>query len=370
MSFESVIRPAVQSCGTYVPGKPVEEVERELGLTDIIKMASNENPLGTSPKAIEAMMKELLANSNRYPESRCVELVRALAAFHDMPEEYIVVNNGLDAVITTLGMTFIDPGDEVIFADQTFPAYRNITNKMGGTRVEIPLTGSYELDLEAFAAAVTDRTKMVFVCNPNNPTGTINTASQVRELISRIPEHVIIVFDEAYYDFVESDEYMETIPLVKDHPNVIVLRTFSKIMGLAGLRCGYAIADPEIIAANYKVREPFPVNRMVQAGALASLEDYEYIKQVISLNREGRTQYYEAFSGMGLSCCPSHTNFIYVELPEQQSAEAVFQTMLRDGVIVRPQTYPGRPDALRITIGTAEENTRTIASLKKALSTT
>ena len=277
------------------------------------------------------------------------------------------MNNGLDAVITTLGMTFINPGDEIIFGNQTFPAYRNITNKMGGTCVEVPLNDSFELDLEAFTSAITEKTKMIFVCNPNNPTGTINTTSQLETLISKVPENIIIVFDEAYYDFVESDEYMETIPLVMKHPNIIVLRTFSKIMGLAGLRCGYAIAVPEILESVNKVREPFPVNRLAQAGALASLDDHDFIQKVTTLTKEGRASYYAAFKEMGLSYCPSHTNFIYVELPKGQSSQEIFKKMLGDGVIVRPQSCKNKLDALRITIGTQEENTRTIASLKKAL---
>lgn len=367
MDIKSIVRPSVLSCAKYIPGKPVEEVRDELGLEDIIKMASNENPLGASPKAMEAMIKELTTNANRYPESRCVQLVKALSQHHQMPEDHIIVNNGLDAVITTIGMTFINLGDEVIFGNQTFPAYRNITNKMGGSCVEVALNESFELDLQAFANAITPKSKLIFVCNPNNPTGTMNTAAQVEQLIRQTPENVLIVLDEAYFDFADSAEYPNSIPMVKDHPNVIVLRTFSKIMGLAAVRCGYAIANPEIIAAIDKVREPFPVNRIAQAGALASLQDMEFYQKVVVLNREGRSQYYDAFDELGLAYAHSHTNFVYVELPEGVSAQTVFQTMLRDGVIIRPQSSAGKRDALRITIGTTVENTRTILSLKRAL---
>lgn len=363
---ETMVRPAILGCRDYIPGKPVEEVEREYGITDIIKMASNENPLGTSKMAMEAMIDELKKNVNRYPESGCVKLVQKLAEIHGLSENQFYVDNGLDAVITMMGLTFISPGDEIIYGDITFPAYGNITRKMGGTFVEVPVTGDCRLDLEAFAGAVTDRTKIIFVCNPNNPTGTISTKKEVEALLSKVPENVLVVMDEAYYDFAEKKEYPQTVPMLKEHKNMIVLRTFSKIMGMASLRIGYAMADPDIVQMMKKAREPFPVNRIAQAGALSALDDKEFVEEVTKLNYEGRFQYHQAFNEMGLTSFESQTNFVYVEIGGYSSQE-IFVKMLKDGVIIRPQSFEGRPDALRITIGTKEENERTITSLKKAL---
>jgi len=360
------IRPAVFSCKDYIPGKPVEEVQRELGITDILKMASNENPLGTSPKAIEAMTRELQSHSHRYPESLCVELVEQLAGLHGVNPSQILVDNGLDGVITLIGMTFIDPGDEVIYGELTFPAYENITRKMGGTCVPVPLTEDYTLDLDGIAKAVTDKTKLIFVCNPNNPTGTVLDAQQIERLLAAVPPQVGIVLDEAYCDFVENPDYPDSVQYLKQHRNVFVLRTFSKLMGLAALRIGYAMTDSEVVRAMLKLRQPFSVNRVAQAGALASLEDEAFRQETLRVNSAGRAQFYQAFDELGLRYCPSHTNFIYVELAGADS-QAVFQSMLHDGVIVRPQKTPGRPDALRITFGTPEENIRTLESLKKAL---
>ncbi len=349
----------------YIPGKPVEEVKRELGLTDVLKMASNENPLGVSPLALEAMILELQNNSNLYPESLCTELVEKLASNHGINPGQIFIDNGLDGVITMIGLTFINPQDEVIFGELTFPAYENITSKMDGVCITVPMTEDNCLDLDGFVQAITPRTKMMFVCNPNNPSGTINTREEVERLLASVPPNVLVILDEAYYNFVDQLDFPQSISYMKDYPNLMILRTFSKVMGLAGLRIGYAIASSEIIKVMLKAREPFPVNRIAQAGALASLQDKEFVTKTVTLNWAGRKQYYKAFNEMGLRYYESQTNFVYVELGK--SADDVFQEMLRDGVIVRPLTAQGRPFALRISIGTPEQNERTIAVLKKAM---
>lgn len=365
--IEKSIRPAVLQCKDYVPGKPVEEVQRELGLTDVLKMASNENPLGTSPKALEAMVRELTANANRYPESLCVDLVDRLCEMHSLAPTQVMVDNGLDGVITVLGMTFIDPGDEVVYASPSFPAYENITRKMGGVCVPVALDAQYRMDLAAMAAAVTPKTKVLFVCNPNNPTGTVCKAAQVETLLQAVPKTVLVVLDEAYYHFVKDPDYPDSVGYLKNHENVVVLRTFSKIMGLAAQRVGYAMANEAVIKGMLKLRQPFPVNRAGQAGALASLDDVDFIEETLRVNNAGREQYYAVFREWGLPFCESHTNFIYVELPAGCPAQQVFGLMLQDGVIVRPQSFAGRPDALRITFGTREENDRTLQSMRKAL---
>lgn len=362
--IENYVRKCVLTCRDYVPGKPVEEVERELGLKEIYKMASNENPLGTSPLAMAAMQKEL-EKTHRYPESLCTELVASLARMHSVAPESIMVGNGLDNVITLLGMTFLSEDSEVIFGDITFPAYGNISRKMGAKTVEVPLNANLEQDLNAMAEAVTDKTKMIFICNPNNPTGTIVSHKALAQFIKKVREDVIIVIDEAYFEYATSPAYSTALDLLSQRDTLVVLRTFSKIYGLAALRIGYAVANPELIRFVMKLREPFPVNRLAQAGALAALEDVSFKQQTLRVNMLGKAQYIRAFEKMGLKFYDSQTNFIYVEI--NKSAQEVFQAMLHDGIIVRPQSFPGHPDALRITFGTTEENDKTIAALKKAL---
>ena len=364
--IETLARQCILNRKDYIPGKPVEEVQRELGLTDVLKMASNENPLGPSPLALKAMHSELENNASLYPESLCIQLAEKLATNHGIDLGQLFIDNGADGVITMIGLTFINPQDEVIFGELTFPAYENITTKMDGICVTVPMTEDNRLDLDGFVQAITPQTKMMFVCNPNNPSGTINTREEIEQLLASVPSNVLVVLDEAYYDFADRPDFPHSLSYLKGHPNLIILRTFSKIMGLAGVRIGYAIASTEIVKVMLKAREPFPVNRIAQAGALASLEDKEFVAKTITLNAAGREQYYKAFDEMGLLYYKSQTNFVYVELGKP--AADVFENMLRDGVIVRPLTSQGRPFAMRISIGTFEQNEQTITSLKKAMS--
>lgn len=363
--LKDLIRPCVNGCKDYVPGKPVEEVQREYGLTDIIKLASNENPFGTSPKAVEAMCKSVRDQSNLYPEGLCVDLVNKLAAIHGVKPSEILVGNGLDNVITMLGLTFINEGDECIFGELTFAAYDNITQKMGGVGVPVPMAEGERLDLEAFAKAVTPKTKMIWICNPNNPSGTWNTEEECLKLMDSVPENVLVIFDEAYYDFAESADYPQMIKYFKKYPNMIIMRTFSKVYGMAAERIGYMIADEEIVKGLLKVREPFPVNRIAQAGAAAALDDKEFYDYTVSNNYKQRLYLYKAFEEMGLKYYPSQTNFIFVDIPK--TAKEVFTAMLPMGVIIRPMGPYNRPNSIRITIGTEAENKRMIEALKKAL---
>jgi histidinol-phosphate aminotransferase len=363
--ISDIARQCIRKRKDYIPGKPIEEVQRELGLTDIIKMASNENPFGASPKAVEAMIKEIKTNANRYPESLCTELAGKVAARLGVKPAQLFFDNGGDGVITMIGLTFINPADEVITSELTFPAYDNITTKMDGKTVAVPLAADGGIDLDGFLKKITLKTKLIFVCNPNNPTGKIIKEDVLEPFIAKVPTNVMIIMDEAYYDFVDDPDYPQTIPMLADHPNLIILRTFSKVMGMAGLRCGYIIGAEETVKIMLKAREPFPVNRIAQAGAVAALDDDAFYEKTISNNAKGRLQYYTAFEAMGLNYYKSQTNFIYVELGT--AAEAIFQKMLLDGVIVRPLGSQGRPQSMRITIGLPDENVRTIASLKKAL---
>jgi len=350
----------------YIPGKPVEEVQRELGITDIIKMASNENPYGTSPMALKAIAAEMAQNCNRYPEGMCTVLAEKIAARLGVKPTNLFIDNGGDGVITMLGLTFINPGDEVIFSELTFPAYDNITTKMDGKSVMIPTTSEMDADLDSFIAAITPKTKMIFLCNPNNPTGKIVKKQQMNQFLSRIPGNVVVVLDEAYYDFADDPDYPQTIPLMEEYDNLVILRTFSKVSGLAGLRCGYAIAAEDCVKIMLKAREPFPVNRAVQAAAIAAMDDTEFYQKTISSNAKGREQLYKGLDQIGLKYYPSQSNFVYIDL--KTNADAVFQAMLRDGVIIRPLTSQGRPEAIRLTVGLPKENERTLVSLKKALS--
>lgn len=362
--IEQIVRPCVLQCKDYVPGKPVEEVERELGIQNIDKMASNENPMGTSPLALKAMQTEM-KKAHRYPESLCVELVNRLAALHKVNPGNILVGNGLDNVITIIGMAFISKGSEVIFGDVSFPAYGNVTRKMGGVCVEIPMNSRMELDLDAFADAITNNTKLIFVCNPNNPTGTVRKKDAIDRFLSRVPDDVVVVFDEAYYDFATDPDYESKIPLAAQKENILALRTFSKLYGLAALRVGYAVGTENLIRLMMKLREPFPVNRMAQAAAVAALDDKAFKDETLKVNAAGMRQYRKAFDEMGLKYYASETNFIYVEIPKP--AQEVFDAMLHDGIIIRPQPAGKYGSSLRISIGTQQENIRTIESLKRAL---
>lgn len=365
IAIDQLARQCILKGKEYVPGKPVEEVKRELGLEDIIKMASNENPLGTSPAALQAMINELGLNANRYPESLCHDLRHKLAGIHDLHPDHLLFGNGADGVITMIGLTFFDPGDEGIFGELTFPAYENIVTKMDGVGVAVPLTRDRRLDVDGFVAALTPRTKIIFLCNPNNPTGTIVPKGEFDRLLKATPETVLIVVDEAYFEFADDPAYPDSRAYLDKHPNLIVLRTFSKIAGLAGLRIGYAMAHPAVVKLMLKVREPYPVNRIAQAGALAALDDIDFVNRTLQVNRKGREQFYQAFDRLGLRYYPTQTNFILIDL--QRPAQPVFQAMLRDGVIIRPLTFVGAPSCIRITIGLEPENERAIQSLERAL---
>jgi histidinol-phosphate aminotransferase len=362
---DGLARQCVLARKEYVPGKPVEEVKRELGLDDVIKLASNENPLGTSPKALEAMIAELRENANRYPDSLCFDLAQKLAEIHGLSPDEIFIDNGLDGVITMLGLTFLNPGDEVIFGSVTFPAYENIATKMGATCVVVPLTADYRLDVDGFVKAITPRTKLIFLCNPNNPTGTFSTKPEFEKLLAATPAGALLVIDEAYWDFADDPAYPQTRPYLGRHRNLIVLRTFSKIAGLGGLRIGYAMADKDIVTVMRKAREPFPVNRIGQVGALAFLSDPDFARKTIEMNRAGRDFYYRVLGELGLKFCRTQTNFVFVDFG--RPAAPLVDLMLRDGVIVRPLGFVGFPNAFRISIGLESENLRAAASLKRAL---
>lgn len=347
----------------YVPGKPVEEVERELGISGIIKLASNENPLGPSPAAM-AKMQEMISKVAAYPDGSCYYLKNALAEALNLTPSHLLVGNGSDEVIKLIAEAFLAEGEEAVVADPTFSEYDFAVKVMGGRTVAVP-TRNYTHDLEGMAAAVTEKTKLIFICNPNNPTGTKVGKKEVKAFLSNLPEGLITVFDEAYYEYVTDEDYPQTLDFVREGRDVIVLRTFSKIYGLAGLRVGFGVAKPELIGLLNRVREPFNVNMVAQAAALAALGDQEHVVRSRQVNEEGKQYLYNQFDRLGLPYLPTHANFIWVKI--KADCKNVFNKLLQRGVIVRTGDIFGAPDVIRVTIGTAEQTQRFIKALTEVL---
>jgi len=354
----------VEALRPYVPGTPIEEVQRKYGLRDVIKLASNENPLGASPKALAAMEKAL-RGLNLYPDGQSYHLCRAIADHLDVEPDQVAVGNGADGIIMQTCLAYLDEDSEVIVSRTSFPVYDIYTHVMRAKLIKTPLK-NFGLNLEAMAEAINEQTKLIFVCNPNNPTGMIITQSQVAAFMERVPDHVLVIFDEAYCELVDSDEYPDTLPYVRERRgNVMVMRTFSKIYGLAGVRLGYAIAVPEVLAPLNRVKEPFAVNLLAQAAGIAALEDEEFLQATVKANHEGRLHLYREFNRLGLSYLESHANFVLVQIGPR--ALEIQQQLLERGVIVRPCTAYELPDWLRITVGSDAQNARFIQTLEDLL---
>ncbi len=362
MKFESLVKPSVLKQPVYEPGKPIEYVARELGLdpAGIIKVASNENALGPSPKAVAAA-RAALEHGELYPDGGCFELRQKLAVRWSLGADQFIVGNGSNEVIELLGHALLGPGDEVVMGDPAFVVYKLVTLLFGAKAVEVPLV-NHRHDLPAMAAAITPRTKLVFVCSPNNPTGTTNTEAELLAFARALPEHVVGVFDEAYADYVEGAPDLR--PLVREGRNVVALRTFSKIYGLAALRIGYGYATAEIAGLLNRVRQPFNVNAIAQAAAMAALEDGEFAARSVRENRAGLAQLGAGFAGLGLEYVPSEANFILVRVGDGLK---VFDRLQRRGVIVRPVKSYGMPEWIRVTVGTEAQNVRLLAELAGAM---
>jgi histidinol-phosphate aminotransferase len=364
--IQRFLRNGIAELKPYLPAKPIEEVQAELGLAEIANMALNENPLGPSPRALEAMEKEL-KRVNLYPEGPCTFLRREMSKRLGIDDTMITFSNGADNCILMVASAFINEGDEVVMADPTFFVYRTAATIMGGYPVCVKLKDHVH-DLDAMRKAVTQRTKLIFLCNPNNPTGTIVTKDALDDWISRLPEDLILVLDEAYFEFVSDRDYPDGLDYIKKGANVICLRTFSKLYGIAGLRVGYALGSSAFVAALNRVREPFPVSRIAQVAALAALEDEEFKQKVLRSNAEGRDYLSLEFEKMALPYAPSHTNFVFVDFG--RDSQEVYQSLLGQGIIIRTGHIWNCPTFARITIGTMEENRRFIKALKTVLGTT
>lgn len=355
------ISPDIAGITPYSPGKPIEEVERELGLTGSIKLASNENPRGPSPKAL-AVLNEAAKTLHRYPDGGGHYLRLALADHWKVAPDQIILGNGSDEVITLLTRAFLEAGDEAILADPSFVVYKIDVAAAHARPVPVPLK-DFRHDLPAMAKAVTPKTRLMFVCNPNNPTGTYVTAAEVSAFMEAVPPDVIVVFDEAYYEYVTATDYPDTLSMLKGGRNVVLLRTFSKIYGLAGLRIGYGLTTPEIVRHLNRIRPPFNTNSLAQKAALAALSDEEHVRESRRVNTEGMASLAERLKALGLRVVPSQANFLYFDV--KRDGKAVFEALLRQGVIVRHLggTF------LRVTVGLPQENDRFIAALQAVLTT-
>src|SRR5262245_37739470 len=353
----------IRTLAPYPPGKPIDELERELGIRDSIKLASNENPLGPSPRALAAIA-QALPDLHRYPDGSAFHLKRRLAAKLRVDVDQLVVGNGSNEIIELVIRTFLRPGDEAVMADQAFVIYRLVVQAAGGVPRIVPLR-DFTHDLDAIAAAIGPRTRLVFLANPNNPTGTIFRRAAWEAFLRRVPAHVVVVADDAYAEYVEDPEYPDTIRSRGDGSvAVVTLRTFSKLYGLAGLRVGYGVAPAAVIDAIARVRQPFNVNALALVAALAALDDAEHVRPTLAANREGMAYLVAAFGRLGLEHVPSAANFVLVRVGD---AGRVYQALLRRGVIVRPMDVYGFPAHVRVTAGTRAENERFVAALGAVL---
>ena len=355
-------RKAVLNVKPYQPGKPIEEVKRELGLSDVIKMASNENPLGPSPKAVEAI-KKYLGNINMYPEGGCFYLRQAIAKRLRVKPEQLIFGNGSDELIELVLKAFVGEGDEVVVANPTFLMYE-VASSVHGAKIKVVPTRYFKYDLKAMKDAVSKNTKVVFIANPDNPNGTYVARYELEDFLKDIPEDTIVFLDEAYCDFVEERDYPNGLEYLGKN-NLIVTRTFSKAYGLAGLRVGYGVSNPEIIKYMETVRDPFNVNSLAQIGAIGALKDKDFLAKAKKVVREGKKFIYSELKAMGIRYVPSVTNFILIELGPKSGEVA--EKLLKKGVIIRNMKAWGLGNFIRLTIGKKPENKRFIKELKKII---
>jgi histidinol-phosphate aminotransferase len=355
-------RPVVRSLTPYQPGKPIEEVKRELGLRSVIKLASNENAFGPSPKAVAAM-RRACASVHRYPDAGSFYLKAALAKHLKVDPSWLCAGNGSDELLVLALRAFVEPGEEVVVADPTFLIYALAATACDARVRRVPLK-DLRYDLRAMRGAITSSTKVVFIANPDNPTGTYVTEAELRRFLTGLPAHVLVVLDEAYYEFADAPDYPQTIGWAAEHP-LLITRTFSKAYGLAGLRVGYGVAQPPIIKALEAMREPFNVNSLAQAAAIAALGDRAFLAKTRRLTAEGKARLTRELAAVGLEVVPSQTNFLLVRVGP--GAESLAQDLLRRGVIVRDMRAWKLEGYVRVTVGTEPENRRLVQALRAAL---
>jgi histidinol-phosphate aminotransferase len=359
-----LVPPHVASLTPYVPGKPIEEVEREYGVSNVAKLASNENALGPAPRAVAAA-REACTQLHLYPDGSAFHLKAALAAKLRVGADEIAVGNGSNELLELLVRTFVAEGEEVLTAAQSFVVYRLAAQAHGRTCVEVPLR-EHRYDLPAIAERLSARTKVVFLANPDNPNGTYFGAAELERFLAAVPPHVLVVLDEAYVEFVTARDFPDGLAVRARHPNVVVCRTFSKIYGLAGLRLGYAVASPEIVAYLDRVRAPFNVNLVAQAAGIAALADDEHVARSRALAASELPFLADGLRALGAVPVPSQANFVFADFPGRPAPQ-LFDALLRQGVVVRPMHGYGFPTAQRITVGLRSENEKLLAALRKVL---
>ncbi len=363
--MKNVVRPNIHKVKPYVPGKPIEEVQREMGLVEVIKLASNEHYSGPSPKALEAIRKNL-KNINRYPDASSFYLKRKIAKFLNVREDNLVFGNGSDEIICLAVRTFVGEGDEVIIAKPTFLIYEIASQVQNAKIVQIPLKKGFKYDLKAMKSAITKDTKIIFIANPDNPTGTYVTKRELEDFLEGLPYGLVIFLDEAYFEFASysSKDYPNGLDYFNNY-SLIVARSFSKAYGLAGIRIGYGVANPEIISYMERVREPFNVNLLAQAGAIAAVSDKAFLGRTLSHVEKEKKFIYNSLDRMKLEYVPSATNFILINV--KKDCKEIFNKLLKRGVIIRDMKAWGLDSYIRVTVGTNAENKKFIEELKKVI---
>jgi histidinol-phosphate aminotransferase len=361
----ALVPPYVASLTPYVPGKPIEEVEREYGVSDVAKLASNENALGPSPKAVAAA-REAMAKVNLYPDGAAFYLREGLAAKLGVTPHELFVGNGSNELIELLVRTFVLEGEEVLTSAQSFIAYKLAASAHGRTLVEAPMKARFHYDLDALKKLLSRKTKVIFLANPDNPTGTCFPQSELLPFLDAVPKETLVVLDEAYVEFVDMPGFQDSLALRKKYANLVVLRTFSKIYGLAGLRLGYGLARPDVVEYIDRVRAPFNVNLVAQAAGVAALGDVEHLERSRALVREERPFLAAGLAALGATVVPSQGNFILADFAGHPG-KALFEDLLREGVVVRPMGGYGFPNAQRVTVGLRRENEKCLAALRKVL---
>lgn len=360
IDFRSLANSGVRNLTPYQPGKPIEELERELGITASIKLASNENPLGPSPKVVLAAQQALL-KSHIYPDGGCYELKQALAKFLSVLPEQITIGNGSENILELIVKAYLHQGDSAVISQYAFLTIPILIQSYGANIIAVP-ANDWQHNITGMINAINEKTRILFLVNPNNPTGTYTTETDFLKLMAAVPPHVIVVADEAYAEYIDAADYPDTLNYLSRYPNLIITRTFSKVYGLAALRLGYAISSPEIADILNRARLPFNVNTIAAKAACAALDDQEYVKKSVALNRSGMEQMKEELQKLQLPSIPSIGNFITIDV---RQGEHIYQQLLLEGVIVRPLKAYDMPHHIRVTIGTAAQNERFLSSIHK-----
>lgn len=350
--FDKKIQPQISGIRPYVPGKPISELQRELNLVRVSKLASNENPLGASPKVLQAIRDQLI-DISRYPDGSAYYLHDEMAKFLGRSKEEVAFGNGSNELLELVARIFAGPGDEIVYSQYAFAIYAISAQIVGATGVEVPANG-WSHDLAAILEAITPKTKIVYLANPNNPTGTLFAREEWESFISKVPSDVIVVLDEAYFEYVNHPEYANGLDYIDAYPNLLVSRTFSKAYGLASLRLGYMVGNFEVIGYINQVRAPFNVNHYAQIAAVAALKDQSFVKRTVEFNHQGMAQFLAVFNKFNLDYIPSYGNFVCVSFGDK--TEEFNQILLKKGVIVRPMAGYNMPEHLRISIGSSTEN--------------